>query len=62
MLLMMTSNAFANTRVSGDDPGKGITAAQTLGLYIGVPLVAFIVISGLVMIFDRSTIRTRKNG
>ncbi|WP_051940550.1 hypothetical protein [Phaeacidiphilus oryzae] len=62
MLLLMTSNAFANTRVSGDDPGQGLSAAQTLGLYVGIPLVAFIVIAGLVMLLDRSTIRNRKNG
>jgi len=61
-LLLMTSPGFAITSVDGDDPGKGLTVGQTLGLYVGIPLVAFLVIAGLVTLLDRSKIRSKKNG
>ncbi|PYC74020.1 hypothetical protein C7C46_24745 [Streptomyces tateyamensis] len=50
LMMLMTSPAFALTRDDGDDPGKGLTVAQTLGLYVAAPLVAFAVIAGLVMV------------
>ncbi|WP_420000359.1 hypothetical protein [Streptomyces boninensis] len=53
-MLLLSSPAFAYTPDDGDDPGSGLSAAQTLGLYVGLPLLAFVVIAGLVMTLDRS--------
>ncbi|MDK1474428.1 hypothetical protein QNO07_13530 [Streptomyces sp. 549] len=58
MTLMMTSPAFALIRDDGDDPGPGLSVAQTLGLYVIAPIALFVVIAGLVMIGDKS----RKTG
>ncbi|MFE2284032.1 hypothetical protein ACFXDJ_07665 [Streptomyces sp. NPDC059443] len=54
MMLLMTSPALALTRDDGDDPGKGLSIAQTLGLYVAAPIVLFLVIAGLVMVGDKS--------
>ncbi|MER6776499.1 MULTISPECIES: hypothetical protein [unclassified Streptomyces] len=54
MMLLMTSPALAVTRDDGDDPGPGLSIAQTLGLYVATPIVLFLVITGLVMVFDKS--------
>ncbi|MET9961843.1 hypothetical protein ABZ128_22800 [Streptomyces sp. NPDC006326] len=54
MMLLMTSPALALTRDDGDDPGKGLSIAQTLGLYVGAPILLFLVIAGLVMVGDKS--------
>ncbi|MGW0764199.1 hypothetical protein [Streptomyces sp. NPDC002671] len=62
MMLLMSSPALALTRDDGDDPGKGLNVAQTLGLYVLAPLVIFGVIAGLVMVLDKSKIRHRKPG
>lgn len=48
MTLLMTSPVLALTRDDGDDPGPGLSVAQTLGLYVVTPLVIFLVIAGLV--------------
>jgi hypothetical protein len=54
MMLLMSSPAFALTRDDGDDPGSGLSVVETLGLYVVAPLVIFLVITGLVMIGDKS--------
>jgi len=54
MMLLMSSPALALTRDDGDDPGKGLSVAQTLGLYVVIPVVLFLVIAGLVMALDKS--------
>ena len=46
--LLMTSPALALTRDDGDDPGPGLSVAETLGLYVFLPLAIFAVIAGLV--------------
>ncbi|WP_179817423.1 hypothetical protein [Allostreptomyces psammosilenae] len=51
-LLMMSSPAFALVRDDGDDPGSGLSVAETLGLFVGIPLLSFLVIAGLVMLPD----------
>lgn len=48
MTLLMTSPASALTRDDGDDPGSGLSVAQTLGLYVLLPIAIFLVIAGLV--------------
>lgn len=54
MMLLMSSPALALTRDDGDDPGKGLNLAQTLGLYVVAPLAIFGVIAGLVIVLDKS--------
>ncbi|MGW1774279.1 hypothetical protein [Streptomyces sp. NPDC002104] len=54
MMLLMTSPALAVTRDDGDDPGPGLSVAQTLGLYVATPIVLFLIIAGLVMVGDKS--------
>ncbi|MEU6004522.1 hypothetical protein ACFY0A_03990 [Streptomyces sp. NPDC001698] len=54
MMLLMSSPALALTRDDGDDPGQGLSVVQTLGLFVGLPLLLFLVITGLVMVLDKS--------
>ncbi|MER5441302.1 hypothetical protein [Streptomyces sp. NPDC002790] len=54
MMLLMTSPALALTRDDGDDPGKGLSVIETLGLYVAAPIVLFLVIAGLVTLGDKS--------
>ncbi|MFB6615424.1 hypothetical protein ACIGFK_22155 [Streptomyces sp. NPDC085524] len=54
MMLLMTSPALALTRDDGDDPGAGLSVGETLGLYVALPIVLFLVIAGLVMVLDKS--------
>ncbi|WP_338676699.1 hypothetical protein V1460_29820 [Streptomyces sp. SCSIO 30461] len=54
MMLLMSSPALALTRDDGDDPGPGLSAVQTVGLYVVLPIVLFLVIAGLVMVLDKS--------
>ncbi|GLF93671.1 hypothetical protein [Streptomyces yaizuensis] len=58
MMLLLSSPAFALTRDDGDDPGEGLSVAETLGWFVAAPLVIFLVITGLVMVLDKS----RKQG
>lgn len=46
--------ALALTRDDGDDPGKGLSVIETLGLYVLIPLALFAVIAGLVFVLDSS--------
>ncbi|OIJ69405.1 hypothetical protein [Streptomyces mangrovisoli] len=62
MMLLMSSPALALTRDDGDDPGSGLSVIETLGLYVFLPLVIFGVITGLVMVLDKSKIRVEKPG
>ncbi|MFI7503408.1 hypothetical protein ACIBVL_34055 [Streptomyces sp. NPDC049687] len=54
MMLLMSSPALALTRDDGDDPGTGLSVAETLGLYVVAPLVLFALITGLVVVLDKS--------
>ncbi|GAO08936.1 hypothetical protein NCG97_25010 [Streptomyces lydicamycinicus] len=54
LMLLMSSPAFALTRDDGDDPGPGLSVIETLGLYVALPIVLFLVIAGLVMVGDKS--------
>ncbi|MEV4611961.1 hypothetical protein AB0K43_05080 [Kitasatospora sp. NPDC049258] len=53
MMLLMSSPAMALIRDDGDDPGQGLTVAQTLGLFVGIPVLSFVVIAGLCMLSAR---------
>ncbi|MFE4367095.1 hypothetical protein ACFRMN_02370 [Streptomyces sp. NPDC056835] len=54
MMLLMSSPALALTRDDGDDPGPGLSVAETLGLFVATPLVIFGIIAGLVIVLDKS--------
>ncbi len=60
LMMLMSSPAMALTRDDGDDPGKGLSVAQTLGLYVGIPLVLFAVIAGLTMVLSKDTTKPAK--
>jgi hypothetical protein len=60
MMLLMTSPALALARDDGDSPGHGLSVADTLGLYVLIPLGLFAVIAGLVMALDKSKDRAPK--
>ncbi len=46
--------ALALTRDDGDDPAPKLEVVETLGLFVAAPLVLFLVITGLVMVLDKS--------
>ncbi|MEU2431375.1 MULTISPECIES: hypothetical protein [unclassified Streptomyces] len=54
MMLLMSSPALAVMRDDGDDPGPGLSVAETLGLFVAAPIGLFLVIAGLVMVLDKS--------
>ncbi|MFJ6566125.1 hypothetical protein ACIQNU_01780 [Streptomyces sp. NPDC091292] len=54
MMLLMSSPALALTRDAGDDPGPGLSVAETLGLYVAIPIGLFLLIAGLVVVGDKS--------
>ncbi|MCC9306353.1 hypothetical protein LN042_04385 [Kitasatospora sp. RB6PN24] len=55
LMMLLSSPAFALTRDDGDDPGNGLSVAQTLGLYVAIPVVSFLVITGLVLLGTRNS-------
>ncbi|GHH33038.1 hypothetical protein ACQPZG_23335 [Streptomyces sp. CA-294286] len=54
MMLLLSSPALAVVRDDGDDPGPGLSVAETLGLFVVLPIALFVVIAGLVMVLDKS--------
>ncbi|MEW1902875.1 MULTISPECIES: hypothetical protein [unclassified Streptomyces] len=54
MMLLMSSPALALTRDDGDDPAPKLEVIETLGLFVAAPLALFLVITGLVMVLDKS--------
>jgi hypothetical protein len=54
LMLLMSSPAFALIRDNGDDPGPGLSVGETLGLFVALPILSFLVIAGLVLVTDRS--------
>ncbi|MFE6894945.1 hypothetical protein [Streptomyces sp. NPDC057694] len=54
MMLLMSSPALALTRDDGDDPGPGLSAIDTIGLFVVAPLAIFAIIAGLVILGDKS--------
>ncbi|OKJ06774.1 hypothetical protein AMK19_23175 [Kitasatospora sp. CB01950] len=53
LMMLMSSPAMALVRDDGDDPGTGLSVGQTLGLFVALPIVSFLVIAGLCMIPGR---------
>ncbi|MGI5352428.1 hypothetical protein ACQEU8_30205 [Streptomyces sp. CA-250714] len=54
LTLLLSSPAFAVAPDDGDQPGPGLSIAETLGLYVAAPIVLFLVIAGLVSLGDRN--------
>ncbi|MGW1886438.1 hypothetical protein [Streptomyces sp. NPDC001970] len=54
MMLLMSAPAHAVIPDDGDDPGPGLSVAETLGLYVAAPIGLFLLIAGLVMVLDKS--------
>lgn len=54
LMLLLSTPAFAVIRDDGDDPGPGLSLGETLGLFVGLPILAYLVIAGLVMVGDKS--------
>ncbi|WP_037907763.1 hypothetical protein [Streptomyces yeochonensis] len=54
LMLLAASPAFAVSHDDGDDPGGGLNVAQTLGLFVGIPIALFVIIAGLVIVTDKS--------
>jgi len=50
LMMLMSSPAMALVADDGDDPGESLNLAQTLGLFVFLPIAAFFVIAGLVML------------
>lgn len=57
LMMLMSSPAFASAGELADAPYKGLSVAQALGLYVGIPLLSFAVIAGLVMLGSKSTVK-----
>ncbi|GGU74769.1 hypothetical protein ABT013_01895 [Streptomyces bacillaris] len=54
MMMLMSTPALALVRDDGDDPGPGLSAMETIGLYVVAPIVIFLAITALVMVLDKS--------
>lgn len=54
MLLMSTPAALAARPDDGDDPGAGLSIAETVGLYVAAPVLLYLLIAGLTMLGDKS--------
>ncbi|MDT0488649.1 hypothetical protein [Streptomyces doebereineriae] len=54
MMMLMTAPALALVRDDGDDPGPGLSAMETIGLYVVAPIAIFLAITALVMVLDKS--------
>ncbi|MGW1994135.1 hypothetical protein [Embleya sp. NPDC001921] len=49
---LISTPAFANIRDDGDDPGSGMGIGATIGIFVGIPILSFVIIAGLVMLPD----------
>ena len=54
LMSLVSSPAFAVARDDGDDPGPGLSVAETLGLFVAAPVGIFLVIAALVMLGGKS--------
>lgn len=59
LLTMTASPALADVRRDdGDDPGPGLSLLETLTYFVGLPILLFVVIAGLVMMGEKSATDT----
>ncbi|MFE5325861.1 hypothetical protein ACFRCG_05535 [Embleya sp. NPDC056575] len=52
LMSLISAPAFANIRDDGDEPGASMGLGTTLAVFVGIPILAFVVIAGLVMLPD----------
>ncbi|MFF7244170.1 hypothetical protein ACFZBU_09760 [Embleya sp. NPDC008237] len=52
LMSLISAPAFANIRDDGDDPAPSMGIGETLGIFVGLPVLAFVIIAGLVMLPD----------
>jgi hypothetical protein len=51
--MVISSPAFAMIKDDGDQPGAGLSVAETLGLFVLLPVAIFAVITGAVMVLSK---------
>ncbi len=52
--LALASPAYATTHLEGSDSGPGISVGEAIAIFAGIPIAAFLVISGLVVLLTSS--------
>ena len=52
LLSVISTPAFALIRDDGDEPGPKLSVGETLGIFLGLPVLSFVIIAGLVMLPD----------
>ncbi|MDT0269200.1 hypothetical protein RM844_23215 [Streptomyces sp. DSM 44915] len=53
LTLLSSPAAQALQRDDGDDPGPGLSVAETLGLFVVAPILLFALVTAAVIISDR---------
>ncbi|RMI34682.1 hypothetical protein [Streptomyces triticirhizae] len=53
LTLLSSPAAHALRRDDGDDPGTGLSVAETLGLFVAAPLLLFAAIAAAVILSER---------
>lgn len=54
MLSVLASPAFARTQDDGADPGPGLSVGETIGVFVVIPIVLFLLIAAWVSLTDKS--------
>lgn len=54
LLSLLASPAFALTHDDGADPGPGISVGETIGVFVVLPIVLFLLIAACVSLTDKS--------
>lgn len=54
LMMLMSTPAFAAYRDDGDDPGPGLSVAETLGLFVITPIASFLLIAALVVVGEKA--------
>lgn len=49
--VVLSAPAQALTREDGDEPGQGLSALQTIAIFVGAPVALYLLIALLVMAF-----------
>ncbi|MGW6915883.1 hypothetical protein ACWGB8_19015 [Kitasatospora sp. NPDC054939] len=47
LMMLLSSPAMALTRDDGDQPGGGLSVAETIGLFVVIPIASFVIIAAL---------------
>ena len=52
LMTVISTPAFALIRDDGDEPGPGMGIGETIAIFVGIPILSFVIIAGLVMLPD----------